>query len=93
MLTEPGLSVIIDAIFRSRKIFQRMRNYCIYRISCTLQLLFFFFFAILAITPTDDYFYGPNDGTAPDAELNAPGSFTLPVISLVIITILNDGAR
>jgi magnesium-transporting ATPase (P-type) len=38
--------VIIDAIFRSRKIFQRMRNYCIYRISCTLQLLFFFFFAI-----------------------------------------------
>jgi H+-transporting ATPase len=26
VLTEPGLSVIIDAIFRSRKIFQRMRN-------------------------------------------------------------------
>jgi H+-transporting ATPase len=52
VLTEPGLSVIIDAIFRSRKIFQRMRNYCIYRISCTLQLLFFFFFAILTINPT-----------------------------------------
>ena len=61
VLTEPGLSVIIDAIFRSRKIFQRMRNYCIYRISCTIQLLFFFFFAILTINPTSEYFYGPND--------------------------------
>ena len=28
-----------QAIFRSRKIFQRMRNYCLYRISCTIQLL------------------------------------------------------
>ena len=95
VLTEPGLSVIIDAIFRSRKIFQRMRNYCIYRISCTIQLLFFFFFAILTINPTSEYFYGPNDGTNGssngDPDLNAPAAFTLPVISLVIITILNDG--
>ena len=87
VITEPGLSVIIDAIFRSRKIFQRMRNYCIYRISCTLQLLFFFFFAILTVNPIDPYFYG----TSNDPELAAPAAFTLPVISLVIITILNDG--
>ena len=58
VLTEPGLSVIIDAIFRSRKIFQRMRNYCIYRIACTIQLLFFFFFAIMTIDPYSDFFYG-----------------------------------
>jgi len=89
VLTEPGLSVIIDAIFRSRKIFQRMRNYCLYRISCTIQLLFFFFFAILTINPTSDYFFGPNTSNNP--ELVAPAAFTLPVISLVIITILNDG--
>ena len=89
VLTEPGLSVIIDAIFRSRKIFQRMRNYCLYRISCTIQLLFFFFFAILTINPTDSYFYGSNPNNIP--ELVAPAAFTLPVISLVIITILNDG--
>ena len=38
VLTEEGLSVIIDAIFESRKIFQRMRNYIIYRIACTLQV-------------------------------------------------------
>jgi hypothetical protein len=30
---------VSQAIFRSRKIFQRMRNYCLYRISCTIQLL------------------------------------------------------
>jgi H+-transporting ATPase len=90
VLTEPGLSVIIDAIFRSRKIFQRMRNYCIYRISCTIQLLFFFFFAILFINPNSDYFYG-GSGVAPSSDLVHPAAFTLPVISLVIITILNDG--
>ena len=43
VLTEEGLSVIIEAIFESRKIFQRMRTYIIYRIACTLQLLCFFF--------------------------------------------------
>jgi H+-transporting ATPase len=51
VLTEEGLGVIIDAIFESRCIFQRMRNYIIYRIACTVQLLFFFFFAILTIAP------------------------------------------
>ncbi|MFZ0184837.1 MAG: plasma-membrane proton-efflux P-type ATPase, partial [Nitrosotalea sp.] len=33
VLTQPGISVIIDAIQESRKIFQRMNNYAIYRIS------------------------------------------------------------
>jgi len=33
VLTAPGLSVIIEAIFRSRKIFQRMKNYVIYRVA------------------------------------------------------------
>jgi H+-transporting ATPase len=31
----------------SRKIFQRVRNYCIFRISGTIQLIFFFFVAVL----------------------------------------------
>jgi H+-transporting ATPase len=51
VLTSEGLSVIIDAIFESRKIFQRMRNYIIYRIACTIQLLLFFFFTVLCIEP------------------------------------------
>ena len=53
VLTEPGLSVIIDAIVYSRKIFHRMKNYVTYRIACTLQLLVFFFIAILFMHPND----------------------------------------
>lgn len=45
VLSTPGLSVIITAIIRSRKIFQRMNNYVIYRVNVSLQLLIFFFFA------------------------------------------------
>jgi H+-transporting ATPase len=41
VLTHPGLSVIIDSIKESRKIFQRMNNYSIYRISETIRVLFF----------------------------------------------------
>lgn len=41
VLTKPGLSVIIDAVKESRKIFQRMTNYAIYRISETIRVLLF----------------------------------------------------
>ncbi|HVA04186.1 MAG TPA: plasma-membrane proton-efflux P-type ATPase [Acidimicrobiales bacterium] len=41
VLTTPGLSVIIDAIKESRKIFQRMNSYAIYRIAETLRVLVF----------------------------------------------------
>ena len=34
----PGLSVIIDAIKESRRIFQRMNSYAIYRIAETLRV-------------------------------------------------------
>jgi len=47
VLMLPGLSVIIDAIKESRKIFQRMTNYAIYRISETIALLGFLTLAIL----------------------------------------------
>jgi H+-transporting ATPase len=128
VLTEPGLAVIIFAVFESRKIFQRMRNYIVYRIACTVQLLLFFFFAVMACDPQTDYMYGPSSQTvarvvslfnsgaysvagvspaSPDF-LKAPcdgnnagltlgtegchsNAFTLPVISMVLITILNDG--
>jgi hypothetical protein len=36
VLTTPGLPVIIDAIKASRKIFQRMNSYAIYRVAETL---------------------------------------------------------
>jgi len=47
VLTTPGLSVIIDAIKESRKIFQRMNSYAIYRIAETLRVLIFMTLAIL----------------------------------------------
>jgi H+-transporting ATPase len=47
VLMLPGLSVIIDAIKESRKIFQRMTNYAIYRIAETVDLLGFLTLAIL----------------------------------------------
>jgi H+-transporting ATPase len=125
VLIEPGLGVIIDAIFESRKIFQRMRNYIVYRIACTLQLLFFFFFAIMTMDPSSTFLYGapavtppggyPSAtpvrglsggaqvldcaetgslhyaGVIPGTELCHGPAFTLPVIAMIIITILNDG--
>merc|ERR1719199_2454830 len=54
VLTEPGLGVIIDAIYISRKIFKRMKNYVTYRIACTIQLLLFFFVAVLAVHPDEE---------------------------------------
>ena len=47
MLLTSGLSVIIDAIKESRKIFQRMNSYAIYRIAETLRVLLFMTAAIL----------------------------------------------
>jgi H+-transporting ATPase len=48
VLTEPGLSTIVHGILIARCIFARMRNFIIYRIAATLQLLLFFFIAIFA---------------------------------------------
>jgi H+-transporting ATPase len=47
VLMTPGLSVIIDAIKESRRIFQRMTSYAIYRIAETLRVLLFMTLAIL----------------------------------------------
>jgi len=48
VLTKLGLSVIIDTIKESRKIFQRMNNYAIYRIAETVRVLIFLTLVILA---------------------------------------------
>ena len=47
VLLTPGLSVIIDAIKESRKIFQRMNSYAIYRITETIRVLLFMTLSIL----------------------------------------------
>ncbi|MGZ4863852.1 MAG: plasma-membrane proton-efflux P-type ATPase [Halobacteriota archaeon] len=47
VLTDPGLSVIVDSIKESRKIFQRMTSYSIYRIGETIRVLLFITLSIL----------------------------------------------
>ncbi len=46
-LLNPGLSVIIDSIKESRKMFQRMNSYAIYRIAETIRVLLFMTLSIL----------------------------------------------
>ena len=47
VLLSAGLSIIIDAIKESRKIFRRMTNYAIYRIAETIRVLLFMTLTIL----------------------------------------------
>jgi H+-transporting ATPase len=82
VFTEDGLSAIIHGIVISREIFARMNNFITYRISATLQLLFFFFIALFMFNPID---YENDD----DEEW--PDYFHMPVLMLMLITVLNDG--
>jgi len=47
VLTKSGLSVIIDAIKESRRIFKRMNSYMIYRMAETIRVLLFMTLSIL----------------------------------------------
>jgi H+-transporting ATPase len=47
VLLDPGLSMVVKAIGESRRIFRRMLNYAIYRITETLALLAFLTLAII----------------------------------------------
>lgn len=86
VLTQEGLSTIVLGIEISRCIFARMKSFLTYRIAATLQLLTFFFIAVLSFNPADyAAAYNP-----PDADI-WPGFFSLPVIFLMIITLINDG--
>jgi H+-transporting ATPase len=82
VLTGEGLSTIVEGIIISRCIFQRMKNFITYRIAATLQLLIFFFIAVLSFKP-DKFENGD--------ETDWPSFFKLPVLMLMLITLLNDG--
>merc|ERR1712159_133268 len=93
VLTEPGLSTIVTAMVVSRKIFTRMKNFVIYRVACTEQLLFFFLISCLAYNPQEFAEKGPHCTDFPDVEKcydpnDWPKYFFLPVIALVTICIL-----
>jgi H+-transporting ATPase len=86
VLTQEGLGTIIDGIVFARQIFQRMSNFITYRISATLQLLLFFFLAVLLFNPVD--YKQPDDL---DRGEEWPEFFHMPVLMLMLITLLNDG--
>eukprot|EP00884_Botryococcus_braunii_P018072 jgi/Botrbrau1/4949/Bobra.0122s0027.1 len=102
VLTQPGLSTVVDAMVIARQIFRRINNFINYRIAATLQLLCFFFIAVFAFPP---HTYSPGFGIAGTAEEAKnehhqalridhgiwPNFFQLPVIMLMLITVLNDG--
>jgi H+-transporting ATPase len=94
VLTDEGLSTIVEGIIISRCIFQRMKNFITYRISATLQLLIFFFIAVLSLRPVDYMPPGcPGGAECPsDFDTQAwPDFFRMPVLMLMLITLLNDG--
>jgi H+-transporting ATPase len=84
VLTKEGLSTIIIGIEVSRGIFARMKSFLTYRIAATLQLLTFFFIAVFIFRPQDYTFPGTDPA-------DVPIFFSLPVIFLMIITVINDG--
>eukprot|EP01087_Luapelamoeba_hula_P015695 TRINITY_DN4717_c0_g2_i1.p1 TRINITY_DN4717_c0_g2~~TRINITY_DN4717_c0_g2_i1.p1 ORF type:complete len:1067 (+),score=193.16 TRINITY_DN4717_c0_g2_i1:51-3203(+) len=91
VLVSPGLGVIVDAIFGSRKIFQRMRNYVLYSVSATvrvcvtftiLTIAFDFYFptiviAIMAILNDGTILTISKDRVSPSPE---PDHWNLPKI-------------
>ena len=48
VLLEPGLKAIADGVVTSRRTFQKMRSYALYRVAATVHFLLFFLVAILA---------------------------------------------
>jgi H+-transporting ATPase len=84
VLTQEGLSTIIHGIVIAREIFQRISNFITYRISATLQLLFFFIISVFIFHP--EQYQEPTDMKEP-----WPAFFHMPVLMLMLITLLNDG--
>ena len=90
VLTQEGLSTIVEGIIVARCIFQRMKNFITYRVAATLQLLVFFFIAVLALRPNE---FAPSDWENVDGFGSSewPSFFKMPVLMLMLITLLNDG--
>jgi H+-transporting ATPase len=67
-----------------------MKNFITYRIAATLQLLVFFFIAVLALRPKENM---PDHWKSLEGfdKHEWPDFFSMPVLMLMLITLLNDG--
>ena len=93
VLARPWLAVVVEVIGLTLKIFQRMKNYVIYLIACTLQLLVSFFWAALCVDFWNNLRCAGCRSTADHTDHgDIPRYFALPVMAMVLITVLNDGA-
>jgi len=91
VLTQPGLSTIVDGILVARGIWCRVRSFLTYRIAATLQLISFFFLAVFLYRPNE---YMPKDWEHDPEFMDTqewPPFFHMPVLMLMLITLLNDG--
>merc|ERR1719248_428595 len=82
VLTEAGLSTIVEGILISRRIWCRVRSFLTYRIAATLQLLTFFFIAVFLFRPND---YMPKDWQHDPEFMDTtewPPFFHMPVLML-----------
>lgn len=85
ILKDQGITIIIKSVYMARKTFEKMHNYCIYRIACSFQILVFYFLTIVSIDPNKDFHCSGVEGCK-----ELPNTFSPPVITLIIITFLND---
>ena len=80
VLMRPGLGTIAVAILVAREIFCRVRNYVIYRVAVTVQLLLFFTVACVTIRPASyspawpEYFQIPARPPPPETPASRPPS-------------------
>jgi len=77
ILTLPSLSVLAHAVLSARVMFARVRDYVVFRATCTVHVLGFFTLGALTISPRS-------------FDARWPDMFTLPVIALCMILALND---
>jgi len=91
VLTQPGLSTIVEGILISRRIWCRIRNFLTYRIAATLQLVTFFFIAVFAYAPNKYMPEGWESNPDFPDDKEWPPFFHMPVLMLMLITLLNDG--
>ena len=73
VLTKLGLSVIIDTLKESRKIFRRMNNYAIYRIAETIRVLIFLTLSIIDLSSLLDFASATLLPEAPSDNLKTTG--------------------
>ncbi len=74
ILTEPGLSVIIDAVEESRRIFARMISYISYRVAMTINIMLFVALCVIFA----------HDGSTLDSAM------PLTAIMIIILALIND---